>query len=87
MATRVSFNQWLLLQAHGSPLGLDTLAARWVTTRGRLTRQSVEERAVRECGQLPGVGAAAYDAYCAAVGLATPAPADDGAVLSFDPSL
>lgn len=71
MSTRVSFNQWLTLQVHGSPLGLGEFAKKWVTGRGRLTRDSVEARAVAECGQAPGVGAAAYDAYCRAVGLPT----------------
>jgi hypothetical protein len=71
MATRISFNQWLTLQVHGSALGLGDFAKRWVTSRGRLTRESVEARAHHECGQLPGVGAAAYDSYCQAIGLPT----------------
>lgn len=81
MATRVSFNQWLSLQKTGP---YAELAAKWKTTRGRLTRTSVMDRAAW-LGLTLGDGADAWDAYEAAV--ATPAPADDGAVLALDPSL
>jgi hypothetical protein len=57
----VSFNQWLSLQRHSANLDLASLAVRWPTTRGRLTKESVERRA-GDLG-LPGVGYVAYAAY------------------------
>ena len=57
---KTSFNLWIKCQ-NGE------LAAKWVSRRGRLTRDSVEARAVREYNAKPGDGASAYDAYLASV--------------------
>jgi hypothetical protein len=58
----VSFNQWLSLQRTGP---YAAIAAAWKTTRGRLTRQTVIDRAGPD-------GGAAWDAYCLAVGVTNP---------------
>lgn len=72
---QVSFNAWLSCKPEYAHL-----AVQWITTRGRLTRDSVERR-------LPGAGAA-FDRYRAEVIAKPPTPpaTDDGAVLAFDPS-
>ena len=65
----VSFNQWLSLQnehPHYAPL-----AQVWRTTRGRLTRQTVVDRAGK-AGVDAATAGGAYDAYCQAVGLTNP---------------
>jgi hypothetical protein len=62
----VSFNMWLSLQKPDGPYG--ELAQAWKTTRGRLTRATVVERA-GAAGVLPHRAGAAYDEYCTAVGL------------------
>lgn len=66
----VSFNMWLSLQGEAS--GFATLRLVWRTTRGRLTRATVVDRATA-AGVDPRLAGAAYDAYCAAVGLPVPA--------------
>ena len=58
----VSFNQWLSFQRNG-PYAL--LAQVWVTSRGRLTRNTVIDRAMAL--GIP-YGGEAYDAYLAAIG-------------------
>ncbi len=66
----VSFNQWISLQGD-TPHG--ALAQVWRTTRGRLTRQTVVDRAAK-AGVDGTLAGQAYDAYCRAVGLpVTPA--------------
>ena len=64
----VSFNQWLSLQSTGPHAAL---AAVWRTTRGRLTRQTVVDRAGK-AGVDAATAGGAYDAYCQAVGLTNP---------------
>lgn len=65
MAKQVSFNQWLSLES--TRLAFPALAKSWQTTRGRLTRQTVIDRAAKA-----GVSAAeagnAYDQYLRATG-------------------
>lgn len=60
--SKVSFNQWLSLQTSGDHA---PLAAKWKTQRGRLTRASVEARAV-ELGLPAGAGGTAFDHYLTA---------------------
>jgi hypothetical protein len=62
-APKISFNQWLTFQ-HDGPFA--ALAKAWTTTRGRLTRQTVIDRAGL-CGVSMTLAAAAYDAYLSAV--------------------
>ena len=52
---QISFNQYLEAQARNPASPYHALAKQWVTTRGRLTRDSAERR-------LSGAGAA-FDAY------------------------
>ena len=69
----VSFNMWLTLQGPESPFA--ALRAAWRTSRGRLTRATVVERA-QKAGVTPGLAGDAYDTYCLAAGIPlSPVPA------------
>lgn len=61
---KLSFNHWLLTLNHGGAAA--QLATKWQARKGRLTRASVEARAVA-LGFHAGLGAAAWDAYQGAV--------------------
>lgn len=70
-APNVSFNQWLRMQkAPGA--AHKGLAEKWVTARGRLTRDSILAKGVRSGLTMPEVRQA-YDDYLQAIGL-TSAP-------------
>lgn len=56
-----SFNAWLDEFA-GDDVQILRLASFWKRSRGRLTRDTVERRAL-ECGCYQGTGYAAWDAY------------------------
>jgi hypothetical protein len=57
MLKTISFNQWIALpgtQTRGDPARRD-LATKWQVTRGRVSRETVEQRALAR-GAAPGVG-------------------------------
>lgn len=94
----VSFNQWLSLQGGGE---YAPVLAVWVTSRGRLTRDTVVRRVTEADASLGALAGRAFDAYLVAASPArrlakTPDPrqlsiveeADEGnAILSLDPSI
>lgn len=65
MSKPVSFNQWLSLET--TRAAFPALSKAWKTTRGRLTRQTVIDRAA-EAGVTAAEAGNAYDQYLRATG-------------------
>jgi hypothetical protein len=61
---KMSFNKWINMPgtAYETP-ALAELARSWESRPGRLTRESVEKRAVAEYGAPAGTGYAAWDLF------------------------